>query len=328
MSKLAFVTGGSGFIGRNLISALRQKGYAVRALARSDTAAKTVSDLGAEAARGDLTSEDYQIERLMAGAQVVFHAAAKVEDWGDPAEFQRLNVTGTEKMLHAAAAVGVARFVHVGSEAALVDGTPIHNADETRALPEHPIGLYPTTKNLAERAVLRANQMGKFETVVLRPRLVWGLGDTSLLPQIVDAVKRGAFRWFDGGRYLTSTCHVRNTCEGLICGAERGAGGQVYFLTDGKPIEFRTFMTRLLATQGVSMGDASLPLWLGKLIADGGEWAWKTFKLNGAPPLTSSAIRLIGEEVTVNDGKARREIGYVGHVTIDAGLNEMELAKP
>src|SRR5258708_3152830 len=113
-----FVTGGSGFVGRNLIAMLCARGTEVRALARSTAAAEAVAKVGAEAVRGDL-SDEAALRAGMAGCNVVFHSAAHVEDWGRFEEFYQANVLGTERMLSAARAAGVPRFVHVSTEAVL-----------------------------------------------------------------------------------------------------------------------------------------------------------------------------------------------------------------
>src|SRR5690349_1981233 len=120
----AFVTGGSGFVGRNLIRALVARGDVVRALARSDKAAEAVRALGAEPVRGDL--QDFRALRDgMTGSEMVFHAAAEVSEWGDPKQFHDFNVVGTQNVLTAARAAGVKRFVHVSTEAVLADGQPL-----------------------------------------------------------------------------------------------------------------------------------------------------------------------------------------------------------
>jgi nucleoside-diphosphate-sugar epimerase len=137
-------------------------------------------------------------------------------------------------------------------------------------------------------------------------------------------VRDGQFSWIEGGRYLTSTCHVNNVCEGMLLAAEKGRGGEVYFLTDGKPIELREFFTALLDTQGLKPGDRSIPRWLAQIIAFLVETLWKTFSLKTEPPLTRTALKLMGEEVTVDDSKARRELGYKALVTIKTGLEEMK----
>ena len=99
---------------------------------------------------------------------------------------------------------------------------------------------------------MRAANGDGLETVVVRPRFVWGRGDTTLLPALVELVRSGRFRWVGGGRHLTATTHVDNTVEGLWLGATKAQPGGVYFVTDGEPVVFREFVSRMLATQGVT----------------------------------------------------------------------------
>ena len=311
----AYVTGGSGFLGKRLIAALVSRSVRVTAMARSDAAAAAVTAAGATPSRSDL-SDRAAMTAAMRACDTVFHAAAHVEQHGPLATFMAINVAGTEHALAAARAAGIKRFVHIGTEAVLADGKPIIRADEQRPIADRPAGPYPFTKGLAEAAVQAANGEG-LETVVVRPRFIWGKGDTSLLPTIVAAVKRGRFGWLGGGRYLTSTCHVDNVVEGTLLAAERGQPGAIYFLTDGEPVEFRDFMTRLLATQGVdASGVRDVPLWLARIVASATSWMKH-------PPVTRTAIALVGHEVTVDDSKARRELGYRATTTIDAGLAQM-----
>jgi nucleoside-diphosphate-sugar epimerase len=132
----------------------------------------------------------------------------------------------------------------------------------------------------------------------------------------VAAVKSGRFGWIGGGRYLTSTCHVANVVEGAVLAAERGVSGEIYFLTDGPPVELRGFLTELLATQGVEAGGREIPRWLAQTVATVTGWMKR-------PPVTRTEIALVGGEVTVDDAKARRELGYRGKVSREAGLAEM-----
>src|SRR5215203_2881763 len=238
---IAFVTGGSGFIGGALIERLRAEGVDVRALARSERAAERVRELGAEPVSGDLDDR----ASLRAGAEgcdMAFHAAAKVEEWGDPADFERLNVRGTQNVIDACREAGAKRLVHVGTEAALMAGRPLVNVDESAPLRLDSPALYSASKAKAEQLVRDANGNG-LETVVVRPRFVWGRGDSSLLPQIIEMVRSGRFRWVGGGRHLTATTHVDNTVEGLWLGATRAEPGGVYFVTDGEPVVFREFVS-------------------------------------------------------------------------------------
>jgi nucleoside-diphosphate-sugar epimerase len=314
-----FITGGSGFLGRNLIRACVVRGDRVLALARSAQAQEAVRRLGAEAVAADLnTVTAQQFDK----AEAVIHAAAMVGEWGPRELFQQVNVDGTRHLLETARAAGVKCFVLIGTEAVFADGTPMANMDESRPLPDKPLPRYPASKNAAEKLVRAANAP-HFRTVVVRPRLIWGRDDTSVLPQLLELVKKGQFAWVGGGRYLTSSCHVANVCEGALLAAEKGQGGQAYFLTDGAPVEFREFMTRLFATRGVQVPDKAVPLAVAKFSAWVCETLWEYLPLPGSPPLTRMALALGAQEVTVSDAKARRELGYVGRISVDAGLAEL-----
>jgi nucleoside-diphosphate-sugar epimerase len=312
-----FVTGGSGFVGRALLAELRRRQIPARALARSDAAAAAVAALGAAPVRGEL-DDAAAMQAGMAGCDLVVHAAAWVKDTGTRADFHRANVVGTERALAAARAAGVARFVHVGTEAVLADGRPIIRADETRPLPARPAGLYPWSKGLAERAVRAASTDG-FATVVVRPRFIWGAGDSSVLPRMVEVVRAGGWRWIGGGHYLTSTCHVDNVVEGILLAAERGRPGAAYFLTDGAPVEFRAFVGDLLRAAGADPGEREVPRWGARVLAAVTAWQRE-------PRVTRTALALMSHEVTVDDGLARRELGYVGRTSIADGLAGLRAA--
>ena len=304
----AFVTGGSGFIGGTLIERLRRDGHTVRALARSDRAAELVETRGAEPVPGDLA--DVAAMRSGAdGCEWAFHAAATLGDWGKREDFERGNVEGTSNALEASAQAGVRRFVHVGTEAALLAGQPLVNVDESASLRPDSPALYSSTKARAEQLVLDANRDG-FETVVVRPRFVWGRGDTTLLPTIVDLVRSGRFAWIGGGRHLTAITHVDNTVEGLVLGATRGAPGNVYFVTDGDPVVFREFVTELLATQDVKAPTRNIPAPVAQALAVTGEAAWRALPLPGHPPLTRFAYWVFAQECTIRIDKAREQLGY------------------
>jgi nucleoside-diphosphate-sugar epimerase len=320
----AFVTGGSGFIGGRLIRRLVADGVHVRALARSDGSAAAVESHGAEAVRGDLAD----VEAMAAGAagcRAAYHLAANVEQWGAWEDFVRDNVTGTENVLAATQSAGVARFVHCGTEAVLIAGKPLHNVDETTPLRPDSPAPYPSTKARAEQAVRAATGDG-FETVVVRPRFVWGAGDTTLLPAMVDMVKAGKFAWIGGGKQLTDVTHVDNVVEGLVLGARKGRAGEVYFVTDGEPVEFREFVSELLGTQGVEAPTRTIPTWVAGPLAATAESLWHWLPLPGAPPLTRFTYWVSSQECTINIAKARRELGYQPVVELAEGLAELRAA--
>jgi nucleoside-diphosphate-sugar epimerase len=201
-------------------------------------------------------------------------------------------------------------------------GQPLVQVDESAPLRPDSPALYPSTKARAEQYVRAANGDG-IETVVLRPRFVWGPEDTSVLPGIVHMVERGRFSWVAGGRHLTDTTHVDNTVEGLILAAERGRPGEAYFVTDGEPIEFRAFVTRLLATRGVEAPDKSVPAGVVKVAAPLAEGTWRLLRLKSAPPINRFAAWISSQECTIDITKARTELGYAPVKDRDQGLREL-----
>src|SRR3954447_455066 len=317
----AFVTGGSGFVGGPLIERLARDGWSVRALARSDRAADAVRVRGAAPVRGELGDLSALVAG-MEGAGVGFPAARQVEDFGPWHEFVAANVEGTRNVLRACRAAAVGRAVHVSTEAALMHGQPLVHADETYPLAFGSSAPYSRSKAMAEQVVLEEGG-GSLDAMIVRPRFVWGRGDTTLLPLLVEATRSGALRWVGGGGHRTSTTHVDNTVEGLLAAAEHGRGGRAYFVTDGAPVVFREFVSELIATQGVTPPEGTVPTSVARALAAAGETAWKLLPLPGLPPLTRFAAWVASQECTLDDSRARSELGYAPVKTREQGMREL-----
>ena len=316
-----FVTGGSGFIGGRLIERLVAGGDSVRALARSQASADAVAARGAEPVRGDL-GDPAALRAAATGCELAFHAAAEVAQWGPRERFVAVNVDGTRNVIDACRAAGVRRLVHVSTEALLLAGQPLVNADETAPLRPDSPSPYSATKAIAEQLVVEAND-GALETVVVRPRFVWGVGDTTLLPGIVEGARSRRLRWVGGGHHLTSTTHVDNVVEGLLLGARNGRPGGVYFVTDGEPVEFRAFVSELIRSQGVEPPAKEMPTWLALALARACELAWRLLPLPGEPPLTRFVVWALSQECTIDITRAREQLGYRPLRSRDEGLAEL-----
>ncbi len=320
MAKQLFLTGGSGYVGRNLIRHFTGRGVEVTALVRSASSADVVRSLGARPFRGDMLGADLQPG--MAGCDWLIHAAADTNHGASTPEQERVNLEGTRNVFRSARAAGVSRGLQISTESVLLDGNPLVDANESVPFPERPAGGYSRTKGEAERIALAQGVCG-FEVVVLRPRFVWGRDDTTALPQLVAAANSGKLVWIDGGNYRTSTTHIANLCHAAELALERGGAGEVYFVSDREPLVFREFVSSLLETQGVTPPTKSVPRWLVTALNRVGAFAAKLNFIPFKPPISSQEYATLAVEVTLDIEKARRQLGYEPVVSLEQGLAEL-----
>jgi len=316
-----FLTGGSGYLGRNLIRHCVASGVEVRALVRGAKAAAIVDGLGAVACHADLF--DPNLAGLMTGCRSLIHAAADTAHGYAGPDQRRTNVEGTDRVFGAAKEAGIERAVHISTESVLLDGRPLIGATEDRPFPRRFPGAYSRTKAEAE-AIALASATDQIRVVAVRPRFVWGRDDTTALPVLVAAARSGQLAWIDGGIYLTSTTHIENLCFGVECALLRGSSGQVYFIADEAPVQFREFVSRLLATQGIEAPEKAVPRWILRAMASLGD---RLASLSGGKirlPVTRQDLATMAVEVTLDTGKARRELGYIPPMGMDEGMRELE----
>lgn len=317
-----FVTGGSGFVGGHLIPALIADGHHVFALARSDRSAARVEALGAQPVRGSLGTV---APRDLQGIDAIIHAAAKVEDWGDPADFEAVNVDGTRQLLDAARAARVTRFIHVSSEAVHFTGKDLVDIDENTPLAVDSPFAYSASKARAEQLVQAANS-DTLATIVLRPRIIWGPGDTTILPELEKAVADGAFAWMDGGGQQISTTHVANLVDAICTAVDRAPGGTVAFVVDSERHTARSFFTAYASAAGLTLPGRSLPSWLLRGTASLLAAAWTTFGIRGRPPITPFAANMLSATLTIRSTRAAEVMNWAPVVDFEHGLAQVRRA--
>ncbi len=229
-SRVAFVTGGTGFVGQRLISLLQSEGWRVRVLVRRLERAEPLSKAGLELVLGDLSMPASQLASSMRGADVVFHLAAlyRFGVW-DVGPMRATNVEGTRRVVEAARAAGVPRLVHCSTVGCYGDsGTEVRDEEHFDA-PSVAALAYTATKREAHELVLQAAGEG-IETVIVSPTGIFGVGDSSIIGRFVDFAVRG---WLKVGVYRDSRMgfvHVDDVASGLLAAFERGTSGRDYIL--------------------------------------------------------------------------------------------------
>lgn len=319
--KTCFVTGGSGYVGRNIIRTLLAHKCTVQALARSEPAGRLVEGLGATAIAGDLNNTD-ALSQGMDSAHLLIHAAADTRHAGQSSTQDSANIAGTQNLYQIARNANLEKVIHISTEAVLLTGEPLVNANEQTPLPTSWPGDYSRTKAEAEKVALKAADDG-LPLVVLRPRFVWGGDDTTALPQLIEAARSGKLVWIDGGHYLTSATHVDNLCHAIMLALTNGQNGETYFITDGEPVGFRTFITQMLASQNVTAPTKTAPRFIVKWLAKASDTLARLTggKLKG--PLSFQEYATVGVEVTLDISKARNELGYAPVISRQSGLESL-----
>jgi nucleoside-diphosphate-sugar epimerase len=314
-----FITGASGFVGGAAARYFVGKGHDVRAMSRSEKSDAIINALHATPVRCDLESVT---PASIGNAEAVVHCAAFVEQWGPKDAWKRFNVDGTARMLAAAEAAGVKRFIHISTESVLWKGQSLNNVDETYPLALNSPFPYSWTKAQAEVLVQKANTPD-FQTIILRPRFIWGPGDTTLLPLIEHMAKTGGWMWVNHGKAQTSTTHIANLVHAIDLALTQGKGGEAYFILDDGVRSMHEMISGMAASRGITLPEKSISGGMADFIGSTCEFVWGTFGLKSDPPLTRFSAMIMSRNSVLNDAKARREMGYAPVISVEDGLRQL-----
>lgn len=313
------VTGGSGFVGANLVIELLDRGHAVRSF---DRAPSPLPDhAGLEVITGDICDPD-TVAAAVEGIDTVFHTAAIIDLMGGASvteEYRQrsfaVNVGGTENLVHAAQQAGVKRFVYTASNSVVMGGQHIVDGDETLPYTDRFNDLYTETKVVAEKFVLGQNGVSDMLTCSIRPSGIWGRGDQTMFRKVFESVLAGHVKVLVGRKStLLDNSYVHNLIHGFILAAQHlvpggTAPGQAYFINDGEPVNMFEFARPVIEACGHKLPRVRVP---GRLVhAAMTAWQRLHFRFGIPEPLLEP---LAVERLYLNNyfsiAKAKRDLGY------------------
>ncbi|MCR9161304.1 MAG: NAD-dependent epimerase/dehydratase family protein [bacterium] len=321
----ALVTGGGGFLGRGIAHALLGEGHSVRSLTRSEN--PELKRAGVETMQGDIADPE-AVARAVDGCDVVFHAAAKVGAAGSYEDFARTNVRGTENVLSACRTYAVERLVYTSTPSVVFGHDDLEGVDESHPYPAEYDAFYPQTKAQAEQRVMAANGTA-LRTVCLRPHIIWGPGDTSLLPRLrarADKLRRivtpGPPKKMDI-TYIDDAIAAHLLAATALDARPAEVGGKAYFISSGEPVEIWSFIDQVLQATGKPPVRGTAPR--GVALAAG--WVLETaHKLRGAdgePRMSRWIVRELTTSHWFDISAARRDLGYAPQVSLQTGLERL-----
>jgi dihydroflavonol-4-reductase len=304
-----FLTGGTGFIGRQLTRCLLGRGWGVVALVRNPDApqARALAGTGVRCARGDVTDRE-SMRAAMTGADVVIHNAAWFEVGVDRAARTRMhaiNVTGTDNVLGLAQELGIPRTVYV-STTLCYGASGAGPCDETYRRRTPYRSWYEQTKAEAHELALGYVERG-LPLVIVCPNQVVGANDHSALAHFLRLYLIGLLPPVAWAPDIPgSFVHVDDVAEGIVLAAQRGRIGETYLLA-GESISRRDYVAMWAEHPGGLKVRFWIPSWL----------AWLTFAplepLQRTVGLTAFMSReTVAASVPLNysAAKAMRELGW------------------
>ena len=321
------VTGGGGFLGQALCRGLVERGHAVTSFNRGHYPA--LDAIGVTQLRGDLADRDAVMQAFADGFDAVFHNAAKAGAWGSYDSYHQANVVGTQNVLDACRAHGIGRLVYTSTPSVTHRKThPVEGGTaETVPYGENFQAPYATTKTIAEKAVLAANDAA-LATVALRPRLIWGPGDNQILPRLVERAKQGRLRFVGDGGNLIDTTYIDNAAQAHFDAFEHLApgaacAGKAYFVSNGEPKTTRETINGLLSAAGAPLVDKTIPFRAAYAIGVLCEGLWHALPLQGEPPMTRFLAEQLSTSHWYSMAPATRDFGYVPKVGFEQGLERL-----
>lgn len=319
------ITGATGLLGSHLAEQLRAEGALVRAVVRPSSDVAFLRALGVELATGDLT-DLASLRRAFAGASVVFHAAAKVGDWGTRAEFERETLQGTKNVLAASLAEGVGRLVFISSTSAY--GHPPQGIPPITE--DYPLGTrfwlwddYTRAKVGAEQAVWAAIRDHRLQATIIRPSWLYGPRDRLSIARIERTLRTGRALLIGDGTNTMNTVYAGNVADACrLAAAAPAAIGQAFNITSDGVLTQRDYFNLYADAFGYARPRRRIPYWLAYVGAWELEAACRLLGAKSPPYITRYAVWLLGRRTFYSTAKAEQVLGWKPRMGYAEGIQK------
>lgn len=321
----SLVTGGGGFLGKQIVRKLLERGDDVTVIGRNHY--PDVETMGAKSLPIDIRSLQELIPAFV-GMDEVYHAAGVTDIWGPWEIFYSINVLGTQNVVEACRKNNVPKLIYTSSPSVVFDAKPQKNVNEDAPYPEKWLAHYPHSKMLAEKCVMSSNEEGRLSTVSLRPHLIWGPGDLHLIPRVVSRARSGQLRQVGDGENLVDIIHVENAADAhLFASKELGPGGKcngkTYFVSQGQPVRLWDFIEDVLERAGAPKVKKSVSFASAYRAGSALEWVYKAMGKKKEPRMTRFLACQLAMDHYYDTTRAKEDFGYHPTITTEEGLKNL-----
>ena len=305
MAKTAFVTGGTGFIGLNLVELLVREGWDVTALHRPTSNLDYLSRFPIELAEGSITEPESLARAIPEATDVVFHVAGDTSFWSKQnARQNAINIDGTRNVVDAASSRGVGALIHTSSISAWgrITGTV---TEETPLLGKDSWINYERSKHLGELEALKGAERG-MKVVVMNPAVVAGPYDATTWGRLFFLLRDNALPAAPPGTITVG--HVHDVVAAHLAGVTEGRDGERYIL-GGEEIDTAEFIAEIARVSGIAKVPKKAPRVVLKLF---GRLSVMGAALTGKEPDVTPETAEVTSQTGVHfsSEKATRELGY------------------
>jgi nucleoside-diphosphate-sugar epimerase len=291
------VTGASGFVGGSFVARFR------------DRPGLTIHGTG----RRPLADPDYtacDLSRpfeLPFRPDVVIHAAARASPWSTAGEYHRDNVEATERVIDFCRRNGLPRLIYVSSSSVFYRPCPQLGLTEESPIGPRFVNRYAATKHAGERLV----HVYPGSWLIVRPRAVFGPGDTVLFPRLLTAAKSGRLPLFVGqaAPAIGDLIYIDTLTDYLLTAATRADLHGAYNLTNAQPVPIQEFLLSIFARLGLPAPRRRVSIRSAMLAAGVAEAAWRVLRLRGEPPVTRFGVGVFAWSKTFDVSKALADFG-------------------
>jgi 2-alkyl-3-oxoalkanoate reductase len=311
-------------LAKALVKHLRAAGHRVCSIARGNY--PELESIGIETCQADIGKETEAWEDRFRGADGVLHTAAYVKMWGRYEDFFRTNVLGSRNIIECCKKYGVPKLVFTSSPSVVADGTNLCGVDESYPYPAHYDAYYPETKAQAEREVLSANSV-QLRTIALRPHLIFGSGDTNLIPTLLAKARAGRLVQIGEGSNLSDFSYIEDCVQAHIQAltaleSRADCGGRAYFVSQGNPVPLWEWVEKVLNYSGLPPLKRKIPSALAYGLASVCEFICRHLPGTPEPPLTKFLVSEMYTSHYFNITAARRDLGYAPSLNVWQALEK------
>ena len=318
-ARLNVITGATGLLGSHIAEQLVQRGESVRALVRPTSDTSFLRTLGVQLVEGDLSRPE-TLPRAVEGADVVYHCAARVGDWGPWRAFKTEVIDATANLRGACQQVGVGRVLHVSS--IIVYGHPRERVELFTE--DEPLGQNPWFWDYYCKAKIAAEKLWqgyRGDVTIVRPSWMFGPRDRTTFRRVLWSLFARRVPIIGSGDNRLNIVYIGDVADGAIRAATHPvAVGRAYNLSSPGEITQRAFLDHLTAELGLRRIRGQVPYWLAYFGGFCAEAFWRPLGRKKPPHMTRYAVALIGRSVRFSIERARQELDWQPRIPVLEGV--------